>query len=159
MLDCIIVARNAGTRRVGVGLTPERSSSEFGIPPTVPCVAAPRLAFGPERPPTQPRWKHSVMGSEEAGGRAPPKGGALKRIVFTIRRTAHVVVASVAVELALDFGAGALAVVLAPRVGDWVYAVAGVIVVGSMPVLGLNVARVARREWRAHHPVRHESRT
>jgi hypothetical protein len=83
----------------------------------------------------------------------------LKRIVFTIRRTAHIVVASVAVELALDFGAGALAVVLAPRVGDWVYAVAGVIVVGSMPVLGLNIARVARREWRAHHPLRHESRT
>ena len=83
----------------------------------------------------------------------------MKRIVFTIRRTAHVVVASVAVELALDFGAGALAVVLAPRVGDWVYAVAGVIVVGSMPVLGLNIARVARREWRAHRPLRHESRT
>ena len=38
----------------------------------------------------------------------------MKRIVFTIRRTAHVVVASVAVELALDFGAGALAVILAP---------------------------------------------
>jgi hypothetical protein len=44
----------------------------------------------------------------------------LKRIIFTIRRTAHVVVASVAVELALDFGAGALAVILAPYVGEWV---------------------------------------
>jgi len=74
----------------------------------------------------------------------------LKRVLFTIRRTAHVVVASVVVELALDFGAGALAVVLAPLLGGWVYAVAGVIVVGSLPVLGLNVARVGRREWRRH---------
>ena len=45
----------------------------------------------------------------------------MKRIVFTIRRTAHIVVASVVVELALDFGAGALAVILAPYLGDWVY--------------------------------------
>jgi hypothetical protein len=75
----------------------------------------------------------------------------LKRIVSTIRRTAHVVVASVVVELALDFGAGALAIILAPRVGDWVYAVASVVVVGSLPVLGLNIARVLRREWRRHH--------
>ena len=71
----------------------------------------------------------------------------MQRILSTIRRTTHVVVASIAVELALDFGAGALAVVLAPFVGNWVYAVAGVIVVGSLPVLGLNIARVARREW------------
>jgi hypothetical protein len=70
--------------------------------------------------------------------------------MFTIRSTAHVVVASVLVELALDLGAGALAVVLAPLVGSWVYAVAGVIVVGSLPVLGLNIARVGRREWRRH---------
>ena len=75
----------------------------------------------------------------------------MKRIVSTIRPTAHVVVASVVVELALDFGAGALAIVLAPRVGDWVYAAASVVVVGSLPVLGLNIARVARREWRRHH--------
>jgi len=74
----------------------------------------------------------------------------LQRVIFTIRRTAHVVVASVVVELALDFGAGALAVVLAPHVGNWVYAFAGVIVVGSLPVLGLNIASVARREWRRH---------
>ncbi|HEX6788662.1 MAG TPA: hypothetical protein VF091_05410 [Gaiellaceae bacterium] len=72
----------------------------------------------------------------------------MQRVVFTVRRTVHVVVASVVVELALDFGAGALAVVLAPFVGRWVYAVAGVVVVGSLPVLGLNIARVARREWR-----------
>jgi hypothetical protein len=72
----------------------------------------------------------------------------LKRVIFTIRRTAHVVVASIVVELALDFGAGALAVILAPLLGNWVYAAAGVIVVGSLPVLSLNVARVARREWR-----------
>jgi hypothetical protein len=45
----------------------------------------------------------------------------LRRIVFTIKRTAHVVVASVAVELALDFGAGAAALALAaPFVGKWV---------------------------------------
>jgi hypothetical protein len=75
----------------------------------------------------------------------------LKRIVFTIRRTAHVVVASVAVELALDFGAGALAVLLAPYLGNWVYIVASVVVIGSLPALGLNIARVARREWRQHH--------
>jgi hypothetical protein len=74
----------------------------------------------------------------------------LKRIIYTARRTAHVVVASIAVELALDFGAGALAIVVAPYLGDWVYAVAGVIVIGSLPVLGLNVARVARREWKQH---------
>ena len=74
----------------------------------------------------------------------------MKRIVFTIRRTAHVVVASVAVELALDFGAGALAVILAPYVGNWVYFAASVIVVGSLPVLGMNIARVARREWKRH---------
>jgi hypothetical protein len=74
----------------------------------------------------------------------------LHRIVFTIRRTTHVVVASIAVELALDFGAGAVAIILAPFVGDWVYAVAGVIVIGSLPILGLNIARVARREWRRH---------
>ena len=74
----------------------------------------------------------------------------MHRIVFTIRRTAHIVVASVAVELALDFGAGALAIVLAPYLGNWVYAAAGVVVVGSLPVLGLNIARVARREWRRH---------
>jgi len=74
----------------------------------------------------------------------------LKRIVFTIRRTAHIVVASIAVELALDFGAGAVAVILAPYVGEWVYVAAGVIVFGSLPVLGLNIARVARREWKPH---------
>ena len=72
----------------------------------------------------------------------------MNRVIVTIRRTAHVVVASIVLELALDFGAGALAVVLAPSVGNWVYAVAGVIVVGSLPVLGLNIARVAHREWR-----------
>jgi hypothetical protein len=75
----------------------------------------------------------------------------LSRVVSTIRRTAHVVVASVVVELVLDFGAGAAAVFLAPYVGRWVYAVAGVIVFGSLPVLSLNIARVARREWRRHH--------
>lgn len=71
----------------------------------------------------------------------------MNRVIVTIRRTAHVVVASIVLELILDFGAGALAVVLAPYVGNWVYAVAGVIVVGSLPVLGLNIARVAHREW------------
>jgi hypothetical protein len=80
----------------------------------------------------------------------PPKGGALKRIVFTLRRTAHVVAASIAVELALDFGAGAVAVVVAPYVGNWVYVAASVIVIGSLPVLALNIARVARRDWGRH---------
>jgi hypothetical protein len=75
----------------------------------------------------------------------------LQRIVFTIRRTLSVVLASIAVELALDFGAGALAVILAPYIGTWVYAVAGVVVIGSLPILGLNIARVARREWKRHH--------
>ena len=75
----------------------------------------------------------------------------MKRIAFTIRKTAHVVVASVAVELALDLGAGAAAAVAAPYVGNWIYAVAGAIVIGSLPLLALNVARVARREWRRHY--------
>lgn len=74
----------------------------------------------------------------------------MKRIIVTFRRTAHVVAASIAVELALDFGAGALAVILAPYLGDWVYIAASVIVVGSLPILGLNIARVARREWKRH---------
>gem|GEM_PF-6146141 len=78
----------------------------------------------------------------------------MERVISTIRSTAHVVVASIALELALDFGAGAAAVVLAPHVGNWIYAAAGVVVVGSLPVLGLNIARVARREWRRHHSVR-----
>jgi hypothetical protein len=74
----------------------------------------------------------------------------LQRIIFTIRHTAHIVVASIAVELALDFGAGAVAVILAPFVGKWVYAAAAIIVIGSLPVLGLNIARVGRREWKRH---------
>src|SRR5919201_367774 len=102
-----------------------------------------------ERPPTQPRWNALRKESEEAED-AHPKGGALNRIVYTIRRTAHVVAASIAVELALDFGAGAVAVILAPFLGEWVYFAAGVIVIGSLPVLGLNIARVARREWKRH---------
>jgi hypothetical protein len=77
----------------------------------------------------------------------------LKRIVFTIRNTVHVVVASVVVELSLDFGAGAAAALAAQYVGTWVYAVAGAIVVGSLPLLALNIARVARREWQRHHVV------
>jgi hypothetical protein len=74
----------------------------------------------------------------------------LKRTIFTVRHTAHVVAASVAIELALDFGAGAVAVVLAPFVGEWILVAAGVIVIASLPVLGLNIARVARREWKRH---------
>ena len=74
----------------------------------------------------------------------------MKRVIFTIRRTAHVVAPSIAIELALDFGAGALAVILALLVGDFVYAAAAVIVIGSLPVLGLNIVRVARREWKRH---------
>jgi hypothetical protein len=61
-----------------------------------------------------------------------------------------VVAASIAVELALDFGAGAVAVVLAPYIGNWVYVAASAVVIGSLPVLGLNIARVARREWGRH---------
>lgn len=75
----------------------------------------------------------------------------MKRIVFTVRGTVHVVAASIAVELALDFGAGVVAVIAAPYVGTWIYVAASAIVIGSLPVLGLNVARVARREWRRHH--------
>jgi hypothetical protein len=75
----------------------------------------------------------------------------LRRVVSTVRTTAHVVVASVVIELAVDFGAGAIAVVIAPHVGDWAYVAASVVVVGSLPVLSLNIARVARREWKRHH--------
>ena len=74
----------------------------------------------------------------------------MQRIIFTVRHTAHVVAASIGVELALDFGAGALAVILAPHVGNWAYVLASVVVFGSLPVLCLNIARVARREWRRH---------
>lgn len=77
----------------------------------------------------------------------------MSRVLSTIRSTAHVVVGSIVLELALDFGAGAVAVVVAPYVGSWVYAVAGIVVVGSIPVLSLNIARVARREWRRHEAV------
>ena len=77
----------------------------------------------------------------------------MSRVRSTIRSTAHVVVGSIVLELALDFGAGAVAVVVAPYVGSWVYAVAGIVVVGSIPVLSLNIARVARREWRRHEAV------
>jgi hypothetical protein len=77
----------------------------------------------------------------------------LKRILVTIRRTAHVVIASAIVELLLDFGAGAAAVILAPHIGEWVFVAAGVIIIGSLPILGLNIARVARREWKRHHDV------
>ena len=59
----------------------------------------------------------------------------MQRIVFTIRRTAHVVAASIAVELALDFGAGALAVILAPILGEWVYVAAGVTKLSAGAVL------------------------
>ena len=84
----------------------------------------------------------------------------MHRIIITARRTAHVVIASVAVELALDFGAGALAVALAPYVGDWIYAVAGAVVIGSLPLLTLNIMRVARREWsrQGHAPHRRPRR-
>jgi hypothetical protein len=103
-----------------------------------------------KRPLAQPCWKRSTWSLRRRRTRPPKKGGALHRIIFTIRRTARLVGASIAVELALDFGAGAVAVAIAPFVGTWVYAVAGVIVVGSLPVLGLNIVRVARREWKRH---------
>jgi hypothetical protein len=74
----------------------------------------------------------------------------LSRIVFTIRRTAHVVAASIAIELALDLGTVALAAALAPYIGEWVLAAAGLVVIGSLPVLSLNIARVGRREWNQH---------
>jgi hypothetical protein len=72
----------------------------------------------------------------------------LKRIVFTLRRTAHVVAASIMLELALGLRRGRARSDPGPYVGEWVYAAAGVIVIGSLPVLSLNVARVARCEWR-----------
>ena len=74
----------------------------------------------------------------------------MRRVISTIRTTAHVVVASIIVELVLDFGAGAVAAIAAPYVGDWAYVAAGVIVIGSLPVLSVNIARVARREWERH---------
>lgn len=86
----------------------------------------------------------------DGAARSGPDARLRVLVLRTVRGTAHVVAASVAVELALDFGAGALAVVLAPHVGNWVYAAAGVVVVGSLPVLSLNIVRVARREWRRH---------
>ena len=77
----------------------------------------------------------------------------MRRVISTVRTTAHVVVASVVIELAVDFGAGAAAVIVAPHVGDWAYVAASVIVVASLPLLSLNIARVARREWKRHHSI------
>jgi hypothetical protein len=37
-------------------------------------------------------------------------------------------------------------------VDGWVYAAAAVIVIGSLPVLSLNIARVGRREWKRDAP-------
>jgi hypothetical protein len=49
--------------------------------------------------------------------------------------------------------AGALAVIVAPYVGDWIYALAGTVVIGSLAPLSLNIACVARREWKRHQQV------
>ena len=43
-----------------------------------------------------------------------------------------------------------MAVILPSFLGEWVYVAAGVAVIGSLPVLGWNIARVARREWKRH---------
>ena len=63
----------------------------------------------------------------------------MERIVCTIHRIAHIVVASIAVELALEFGAGALAVIPAPTAGP----ASGVRVeAGPVPVRRLSGAEV-----------------
>lgn len=61
------------------------------------------------------------------------------------RRVLHTLAASVILELLVDAGAVALAEILAPTLGDWVFAAAAVIVVGTAPVLVLNLARIIRR--------------
>jgi hypothetical protein len=61
------------------------------------------------------------------------------------RRVLHALAASVLVELLVDVGAVALAEILAPTVGEWVFAAAAVIVIGTAPVLVLNLARIIRR--------------
>lgn len=76
----------------------------------------------------------------------------MSRTLKVVRRVAQVSAASIIVELAVDAGAVAAAEVAAPFVGGWVLIVAAVIVAGTIPVLALNVGRVAVKEWRLHHP-------
>jgi hypothetical protein len=69
-----------------------------------------------------------------------------RRRQLSIRRLLHVLAASLVIEVAIDAAAGAAAEVAAPRVGDWVFIPAAVIIVGTLPLLIANVVRVVRQE-------------
>jgi hypothetical protein len=69
-----------------------------------------------------------------------------RRRQLPIRRLVHVLAASLVIELVIDVAAGAAAEVAAPRVGDWVFIPAALIIVGTLPLLVANVVRVVRQE-------------
>ncbi len=62
----------------------------------------------------------------------------------------HTVAVSVLAELLVDAGALATAELAAPYTGEWVFIPAGVVVVATLPLLVLNLARVLRAETRTH---------
>ena len=64
------------------------------------------------------------------------------------RRVLHTLAASILTEVAVDAGVLAGADLLAPRTGEWVFIPAGVVVVATLPLLVLNLARVVRAELR-----------
>jgi len=63
-----------------------------------------------------------------------------------MRRLIHVLAASVLAELAIDLAVGAGAEWAAPRVGEWVFIPAAIVIFGTLPLLVANVIRVIRAE-------------
>ena len=73
------------------------------------------------------------------------------------RRVLHTLAVSVLAELLVDAGALAAAELIAPYTGEWVFIPAAVVVVATLPLLVLNLARVlapkpARIRDTARHP-------
>ncbi|HLK43294.1 MAG TPA: hypothetical protein VKV34_08120 [Thermoleophilia bacterium] len=66
----------------------------------------------------------------------------------TAPRLFRLLAASIAVELGVDLAVGVAADLAAPIVGDAAYVVAGVAIVGTLPLLVANVLRVVRNERR-----------
>jgi hypothetical protein len=62
------------------------------------------------------------------------------------RRVLHTLAASILVELLVDAGAFAAAELAAPFVGDWVFVVVAIVLVGTLPLLAVNLARVIRAD-------------
>lgn len=64
------------------------------------------------------------------------------------RRVLHTLAVSVLAELLVNAGALAAAELIAPHAGEWVFIPAGIVVVATLPLLVLNLARVLRAETR-----------